>query len=893
MKRTFILTIMAWMLTVTVSAQSHRRWDFTNWSQQTIENLKAEAAQTRPANGWSDIEKKGDDKEGAVAPEATKDNCFWLTDSEGAWLTDPEGGSLKANGMVIPETEGLIFNPAYTLKRSLAIAVNYPSTSLGQYAGEQYLWLGGGSQNLACFVIPNVTVGQKIVMTVESHKPSDTRGVELYVGSVSAENKIGDSFKPTTQETYTWENWTLPETIEEPTSTVDIIVYNTSGCHLYNIEVGEDTGQKRSVGLIYNGDLSNDLTYTTMNATPTLDVKPIEANGSLSLESLTDYDAVVVSSTVNDESAINALKTIRPFVPMLNLNASLYPKWGYGEATEAGIPFATVLAPNHALFSNMFLIEDTNADTPTFVMEVTGNESHPALAQLAGPFANDAILARPYQNDELVSIHAHNMSHNGYLYLPFSQEVLEKTSNSIILENAVAILATSKSPVTAAPKPTITLAYNKLNTDVTMKSGVPGAQIFYTLDGSTPTEESTLYTEPINVTTELTIKAVALGDGYLLSDVAEQLVDLKDQATAPTIAVNQDGDKAIVTITSDAADAEIWFNLIGSDNKARSQKYTEPIELKGSATVGAFVEAYEGFLRSELATQQVNLPNAVTYTELLTKFEGASFNAIGNVLNGGFPYYSEQIIDSKVYKDVNGEDSIVNTYQKRDSMVVYNLSDDWHIKTFGQGLYYTKATTEHNVASAKGYNPETVFDDQNSVGEITSNAVQFQVVSKKDGDGRLDPPSASLETVKPFEGPFEVGVYYSGKNVNSDHVLDVFVSTDTLNVESWTKIGELYSVSQPYYDGNSDKSFRVWKRGSAVYQGTDPVFVKVASVENAKDVNIFTIVVKAPGVVEAITTTSSSKTVSDGYIYDLQGRKLNGIPQKGIYIKNGKKYLVH
>ena len=162
--------------------------------------------------------------------------------------------------------------------------------------------------------------------------------------------------------------------------------------------------------------------------------------------------------------------------------------------------------------------------------------------------------------------------------------------------------------------------------------------------------------------------------------------------------------------------------------------------------------------------------------------------------------------------------------------------------------------------------------------------------------GRLDPPSASLETVKPFEGPFEVGVYYSGKNVNSDHVLDVFVSTDTLNVESWTKIGELYSVSQPYYDGNSDKSFRVWKRGSAVYYGTDPVFVKVASVENAKDVNIFTIVVKAPGVVDAITTTSSSKTVSDGYIYDLQGRKLNGIPgipQKGIYIKNGKKYLVH
>ena len=131
------------------SAQSYRRWDFTNWSQQTVDNLKADAAQTRPAKGWSDIEKNADDKEGAVAPDATKDNCFWLADDGGQWMTAPEGGSLKANGMVIAETEGLVFNPDYTKNRSLAIAVNYPSTALGDYAGPQYLWLGGGSKNLA------------------------------------------------------------------------------------------------------------------------------------------------------------------------------------------------------------------------------------------------------------------------------------------------------------------------------------------------------------------------------------------------------------------------------------------------------------------------------------------------------------------------------------------------------------------------------------------------------------------------------------------------------------------------------------------------------------------------------------------------------------------------
>ena len=75
MRTIFTCTLLA-LLTLAegANAQGHRRWDFTNWSPQTVENLKADAAQTRPAKGWSDIEKNADDKEGAVAPDATKDN---------------------------------------------------------------------------------------------------------------------------------------------------------------------------------------------------------------------------------------------------------------------------------------------------------------------------------------------------------------------------------------------------------------------------------------------------------------------------------------------------------------------------------------------------------------------------------------------------------------------------------------------------------------------------------------------------------------------------------------------------------------------------------------------------------------------------------------------------
>ena len=50
------------------------------------------------------------------------------------------------------------------------------------------------------------------------------------------------------------------------------------------------------------------------------------------------------------------------------------------------------------------------------------------------------------------------------------------------------------------------------STSVTL-SGPEGAEIRYTTDGSTPTAESTLYSEAFNVTDSLTVKAIAIKNG--------------------------------------------------------------------------------------------------------------------------------------------------------------------------------------------------------------------------------------------------------------------------------------------------------------------------------------------------------------------------------------------
>lgn len=231
---------------VTQATQWNVVYDFTSWSKSTVSALVADAAASK-TSGWSDVEKAADAEAGADPTEASKNNCFWC-------VAEPnEDGTLSANGEVIEELKGLKWNKAYTVKRSLAIAVNYPK-ALSDYAGPAYLWLGGGKNKIPCFTIPGVKAGSTVTMEVESHKTSDARGVELYTGVdadglVDAATKIGDSFTPTTKDSHTW-------TID---ADCDVIVYNTNGCHIYSIKVeAGSTGistvnaQKTQNNVIYN-----------------------------------------------------------------------------------------------------------------------------------------------------------------------------------------------------------------------------------------------------------------------------------------------------------------------------------------------------------------------------------------------------------------------------------------------------------------------------------------------------------------------------------------------------------------------------------------------------------------------------------------------------------------
>jgi len=95
----------------------------------------------------------------------------------------------------------------------------------------------------------------------------------------------------------------------------------------------------------------------------------------------------------------------------------------------------------------------------------------------------------------------------------------------------------------------------------------PGAQIYYTLDGSEPTESSTLYEGPFAITDTATVRARAYADGLAPSDIIEATYNVAPVGVpvfTPTPLVEYN-DAVTVTIDVQPEDAFIFYSDDGSD----------------------------------------------------------------------------------------------------------------------------------------------------------------------------------------------------------------------------------------------------------------------------------------------------------------------------------------
>ena len=200
--------------------------------------------------------------------------------------------------------------------------------------------------------------------------------------------------------------------------------------------------------------------------------------------------------------------------------------------------------------------------------------------------------------------------------------------------------------------PTISPAgatYNAEQT-VTIACTTDGADIYYTLDGTTPTKIRTKYTEPISIsTTGVTVKAKAFKDEWVASNQSSATYTLK--LAAPTISVDNTNKYAashVVTIVQATADT-LYYTTDGTDPTTSSQTIASggTITLSTAGTYTVKVLAVKANWESNSATKS----GIIVGAKKCYIGQAASVTTLSDVESLANAYEEDTLVGS--IKDVN------------------------------------------------------------------------------------------------------------------------------------------------------------------------------------------------------------------------------------------------
>ena len=857
MKKFFTLALLA-LLSLTVQAQDKKTWDFTkDISDETIENTKADSK-------W---------------------NCTMNDDGTVKQINEASkmSGPFIANGTPIKELEGLPLGTAGLSKNNNVILMpgrfrinrknmelNFPDLKNGQK-----LTVVGRSANADAG-----TGGSKAARGIAAKY-----GYMVRIDEDKESNIMEGANIPGSKGTYTF----VYEIQTEETGAVPVaFTMSPDGgidFTLFMIDEGDPINITK-VAYLYTGSTDGDAAFTALKARENTEVTAIDvASQTITAASLQEYTLTVIAASVPaDNDNVAVVKEALPWTPTLNLNGNMYAAWGYGVAVDAQ-PIGVVKDAKSALLKGVNIQEE---DGVSFVELASSNIQAVNLGEY---FTGDAVPLKEMNLEgaegEGAIAHLHNEKHNGYAYLPYAADVNDDWS--VIFNNVVTTLAESKTEITPAAAPVVKQEFKDQNTNVTISAGrnQPKTQFFYTTDGSDPTVESTLYTDPVNFTAPCTFKAVAIAEGYTVSEVTSLDILIHEQPKTPVIAENRADGKTTITLTCETPDVDIWYNFdeTAGNDTLKSTKYTEPFVITMPQNVTAFSVA-GGAVFSELTQKRVLVQNPRVVIDVAAHFSAPQWdgtNKAGLTVNNGKGMFSWGASAATMY---TGEGTLGTDPETGDEITIYTDADlrdfevveeptkkisgdgepdawaepEWVFKSRGTCLIWqnTGAQTT-NFGDDSNYNP-SASTDVDPLFPVTKNDIQFYKFQSG------EPGNASIETINKYQAPLDVVVL---ANMAGGPLL-VQVSADGAE---WKTIGEIAKTG----------ASRMWGKFSAAYDGTDEVYVRVTQTEASGGAKVFDIYIanqgeKSKALLEdlnneltGIETVADYKTKTTMGIYNING----------------------
>ncbi len=783
---------MLLMFVMGMSAQVKKSWDFTaGLSDETIENLNADA--THWASNGTDADGNTNNWKNVGKPDA--------------------GSYLLANGVVIPETMGLLIDIGSNKDNSIHLATTKmrltrkgTKITFPKLANGQTVKIVGRSANSTATNRGIAPVQSHLVFQAEESSPQ-TGGACIFLGN-QAEGSEGTY-------TFVW------KVVTEETDSVDVQFQLTPDAGidftLFQIDEGDapEVKDAQKVAYLYSGSLDDDYAYAFLSADSRFALTEVNVDATEeTAASLREYEAVVISPTIGAGSAfLPVIAATIAYVPTLNLNPNLYEPLGLGKAVASGTNVLTVLDAENATFEGFDVAEGLELLTEG---SITGVE-------MGDYFAADKVLANA---GEVTAIHLHNANRNAYMLVPLPLEqmpVANIDNIAQLIPQALQTVTDTKQAVRAVSKPNINVTQENGYSVVSLSANFSN-KIYYTLDGSDPTTESIVYTEPFTLMKNTTVKAFGVGDGYDPSEIVSKDVVIMTQASAPVITVAREPGKSTVTISSPIG-ITVYYSFYKTTTVTEAVEYTEPVVLTEPATIYAFAQGGE-FLTSDITGKFVGVDgfdaNTVRW-DIMTHFDanaddwkgkGQQTDDTGAIVNANYLFTWGK--NSGLYYDTNSIKEVVPGSDGQDS-IIYNplppetlVGGDWVCKSRGQVMTWESLNLGYNIGDTSMRNPdsaEDVIGVNDSIG-ITANALTF---GKQPSDG---PFNASLETVAKWQAPFDVIVYAGNGNEGEIPTMQIEVSADG---ENWTKLGDVnYSLIK-----------RNWKRTKLAYEGTDEVYVRI------------------------------------------------------------------
>jgi N-acetyl-beta-hexosaminidase len=129
---------------------------------------------------------------------------------------------------------------------------------------------------------------------------------------------------------------------------------------------------------------------------------------------------------------------------------------------------------------------------------------------------------------------------------------------------------------------------------VVISDATPGATLYYTTNGTSPTTYSTRYTGPITVSSSETLKAIAYVAGEKQSETVTATYTITTVTTTAPVFTPAPGTYSTsrsVTITDDTEGATIYYTTNGTTPTIYSAKYSGPIDVTSTETIEAMADA--------------------------------------------------------------------------------------------------------------------------------------------------------------------------------------------------------------------------------------------------------------------------------------------------------------